>query len=167
MSFSAETKNELARVISNDDYCNMTELAAIVRLAGSIQIAGYRKLNLKITTQPSACRANSRCFSTNVRRTAGYTATRMRSRPWRSNLTTPSTLENRVQSRPIPTFSPAWNLVPTWRTRMEPADTSSPAKRLTPRILGLESRPLRVEPCPFLCAMTLLHFRASSGSLPR
>ena len=30
MSFSAETKNELARVISNDDYCNMTELAAIV-----------------------------------------------------------------------------------------------------------------------------------------
>ena len=49
MSFSAETKNELARVISNDDYCNMT--AAIVRLAGSIQIAGYRKLNLKITTE--------------------------------------------------------------------------------------------------------------------
>lgn len=29
----------------------MTELAAIVRLAGSIQIAGYRKLNLKITTE--------------------------------------------------------------------------------------------------------------------
>lgn len=51
MSFSAETKNELSRVISNDDYCNMTELAAIVRLAGSIQIAGYRKLNLKITTE--------------------------------------------------------------------------------------------------------------------
>src|SRR5699024_5978329 len=45
------TKNELARVISNDDYCNMTELAAIVRLAGSIQITGYRKLNLKITTE--------------------------------------------------------------------------------------------------------------------
>ena len=40
-----------SRVISNDDYCNMTELAAIVRLAGSIQIAGYRKLNLKITTE--------------------------------------------------------------------------------------------------------------------
>ena len=51
MSFSAETKNELARVISEDDYCNKTELAAIVRLAGSIQIAGYRKLNLKITTE--------------------------------------------------------------------------------------------------------------------
>lgn len=51
MSFSAETKNELARVISNYDYCNMTELAAIVRLAGSIQIAGYRKVNLKITTE--------------------------------------------------------------------------------------------------------------------
>ncbi len=34
MSFSAETKNELARVISSDENCNMTELAAIVRLAG-------------------------------------------------------------------------------------------------------------------------------------
>ena len=33
MSFSAETKNELERVISNDDYCNMTELAAIVILS--------------------------------------------------------------------------------------------------------------------------------------
>ena len=51
MSFFFFFKNELARVISNDDYCNMTELAAIVRLAGSIQIAGYRKLNLKITTE--------------------------------------------------------------------------------------------------------------------
>ena len=51
MSFSAETKNELARVISSDENCNMTELAAIVRLAGSIQITGYRKLNLKITTE--------------------------------------------------------------------------------------------------------------------
>src|ERR1043165_1147917 len=55
----------------------------------------------------------------------------------------------------MPTFSPAWNLVPTWRTRIEPAVTASPANRFTPRILGSESRPLRVEPCPFLCAMTL------------
>src|SRR5690606_20591087 len=37
---------------------------------------------------------------------------------------------------------------------MLPAFTSCPAKRLTPRIFGFESRPLRVEPCPFLCAMT-------------
>lgn len=51
MSFSAETKNELARVISENHCCNITELAALVRLAGSIQIVGYKKLNLKITTE--------------------------------------------------------------------------------------------------------------------
>ncbi len=51
MSFSAQTKNELARVFSKDKCCNISELAAIVRLAGSIQIAGYRKLNLKISTE--------------------------------------------------------------------------------------------------------------------
>ncbi len=51
MSFSTETKNELSRVTSSSDSCNITELAAIVRLAGSIQIVGYRKLNLKITTE--------------------------------------------------------------------------------------------------------------------
>ena len=51
MSFSAETKNELARVFSNDKCCNISELSAIVRLSGSIQFAGYKKLNLKISTE--------------------------------------------------------------------------------------------------------------------
>ncbi|HSQ89732.1 DNA-binding protein WhiA [Romboutsia sp.] len=51
MSFSTETKNELARVTSENHCCNITELAALVRLAGSIQIVGYKKLNLKITTE--------------------------------------------------------------------------------------------------------------------
>ncbi|MEG2245866.1 MAG: DNA-binding protein WhiA [Peptostreptococcaceae bacterium] len=51
MSFSAETKNELARVFSEDKCCNISELSAIVRLSGSIQIAGYKKLNLKISTE--------------------------------------------------------------------------------------------------------------------
>ncbi|MCR8746114.1 DNA-binding protein WhiA [Romboutsia lituseburensis] len=51
MSFSAETKNELARITSDNPCCNITELAALVRLAGSIQIVGYKKLNLKITTE--------------------------------------------------------------------------------------------------------------------
>ena len=51
MSFSAETKNELARVFSNDKCCNISELSAIVRLSGSIQLAGYKKLNLKISTE--------------------------------------------------------------------------------------------------------------------
>ena len=38
-------------------------------------------------------------------------------------------------------------------TRVLPAITGSPSKHLTPRILGCESRPFRLEPCPFLCAM--------------
>src|SRR5437899_551659 len=46
---------------------------------------------------------------------------------------------------------------------MLPAVTFSPAKRFTPRIFGLESRPLRVEPWPFLCAMTLC--RLDAGDL--
>src|SRR3954469_15702272 len=36
-----------------------------------------------------------------------------------------------------------------------PPVTNWPAKRLTPSIFGCESRPLREEPCPFLCAMVL------------
>ena len=51
MSFSAETKNELARIFSDKKASNVCELSAIVRLAGSIQISGYKKLNLKISTE--------------------------------------------------------------------------------------------------------------------
>src|SRR3990167_1412894 len=36
---------------------------------------------------------------------------------------------------------------------IEPALTSSPPNAFTPSILGLESRPFRVEPPPFFCAM--------------
>ncbi len=54
MSFSTETKNELTRIISENDSNNLAELAGIIRLAGSIQIAGYGKLNLKVTTELSA-----------------------------------------------------------------------------------------------------------------
>src|SRR5690606_32400808 len=42
---------------------------------------------------------------------------------------------------------------PTWRTRMPPARTNCPPYTLTPRYCGLEPRPLRVEPPPFLCAI--------------
>lgn len=51
MSFSTETKNELARVISDDLFCKKAELSGIVKLAGTIQIAGYKKMNLKISTE--------------------------------------------------------------------------------------------------------------------
>src|SRR5262249_47237138 len=46
------------------------------------------------------------------------------------------------------------NLVPRWRTMIIPALTCWPAPALTPRYLGLESRPFRDEPMPFLCAIS-------------
>ena len=45
------------------------------------------------------------------------------------------------------------NLVPRWRTMMLPALITSPPNFLTPSILGCESRPFRVEPPPFFCAI--------------
>lgn len=51
MSFSAKTKNELSRLISPKKCCNIAELSAIVKLSGSLQLAGNKKINLKITTE--------------------------------------------------------------------------------------------------------------------
>ncbi|WP_024622232.1 DNA-binding protein WhiA [Metaclostridioides mangenotii] len=51
MSFSTDTKNELARILPEERSVAVAELAAIVKSAGSIQIAGYKKINLKILTE--------------------------------------------------------------------------------------------------------------------
>src|SRR5687767_9504933 len=69
----------------------------------------------------------------------------------------PSTLANSVSSLPRPTLAPGLKRVPRWRTRMEPPVTNCPPKRFTPSICGLESRPLRELPTPFLCAMGPLY----------
>lgn len=81
---------------------------------------------------------------------------RLRSRVERrivSNFTTPSIKAKRVSSDPWPTFKPGNTEVPRWRIKIEPAVTFSPPYRLTPSLFELESRPLRVEPVPFLWAM--------------
>ena len=51
MSFSTDTKNELARILPEERSVAVAELAAIVKSAGSLQIAGYKKINLKILTE--------------------------------------------------------------------------------------------------------------------
>jgi hypothetical protein len=51
--------------------------------------------------------------------------------------TVPSTSANSVWSRPMPTLVPAWNLVPRWRTMIEPADTSLAAEHLHAQHLRL------------------------------
>src|SRR6202789_2089267 len=67
----------------------------------------------------------------------------------------------------MPTPSPAWNLVPRWRTITLPPATVSPPNSFTPSILGLESRPLREEPPAFLCAMTYSLARRDAEHLHR
>src|SRR6056297_1213170 len=108
-----------------------------------------------------------RCLVVAADYSAGSTETNLRDGLPRSrNTTLPSASANRVWSRPTPTLSPAWKRVPRWRTRMLPASTRSPPKRLTPRNLGFESRPLRVEPPAFLCAICLaLHTGNDIGDL--
>lgn len=54
MSFSANTKNELSRIVSEDDCCPLTELAALVRMNGTIQLSGLKNINLKFTTENAA-----------------------------------------------------------------------------------------------------------------
>src|SRR5437879_4795336 len=53
----------------------------------------------------------------------------------------------------MPVPAPGRNFVPRWRTRIIPALTSWPAKIFAPSIFGFESRPLREDPSPFLCAI--------------
>src|SRR3954466_3268569 len=72
------------------------------------------------------------------------------------NSTEPAALANRVSSPPRPTFTPGWKWVPRWRTMISPALTTWPPNRFTPRRCALESRPLRVELAPFLCAIAVL-----------
>ncbi len=54
MSFSAVTKNELARVIGQRSCCRLAELAALVKMDGSIQLSGGRQLSLNIITENAA-----------------------------------------------------------------------------------------------------------------
>lgn len=54
MSFSSTTKNELSRIQSADQCCGLAELAALVRMSGTIQIMGMKRINLKFTTENAA-----------------------------------------------------------------------------------------------------------------
>ena len=54
MSFSATTKNELSRIPLAEGCCSIAELAALVRMNGTIQISGMKKVNLKFTTENAA-----------------------------------------------------------------------------------------------------------------
>ncbi|SNS89436.1 hypothetical protein SAMN05446037_102612 [Anaerovirgula multivorans] len=57
MSFSANTKSELARIFPEEHCCKLAELAALIRMSGTLQLTGLKKFNLKISTEnPSTAR---------------------------------------------------------------------------------------------------------------
>src|SRR6266849_5543016 len=85
---------------------------------------------------------------------AGMTLTLRRSSRAAVYFTSPATSAKSVWSFPTPTFSPARRRVPRWRTSTVPASTREPANSFTPSRWPAESRPLRVEPAPFLCAIS-------------
>ncbi len=57
MSFSATTKNELARVIPENKCCQLAEISGFIRMCGTIQLSGHGKMNIKLVTEnPAAAR---------------------------------------------------------------------------------------------------------------
>lgn len=54
MSFSAVTKNELARVVGQRSCCRLAELSALIKMDGSVQISSGQRLSLHITTENAA-----------------------------------------------------------------------------------------------------------------
>ncbi|MCD5415292.1 MAG: DNA-binding protein WhiA [Clostridiales bacterium] len=54
MSFSARTKGEIARIKSVNACCQLAELAALVRMSGSLHIQGHKKLSFDLITENAA-----------------------------------------------------------------------------------------------------------------
>ncbi|MDO7787918.1 DNA-binding protein WhiA [Desulforamulus aquiferis] len=54
MSFSAITKDELARVVGSKNCCRLSELAALIKMDGSVQISGLKQTSLNIVTENAA-----------------------------------------------------------------------------------------------------------------
>ena len=54
MSFSTDTKNELARLNPEKKCCMLAEIAGFIRMCGSMRLAGGGKVKLIITTDNAA-----------------------------------------------------------------------------------------------------------------
>ncbi|MEG2199349.1 MAG: DNA-binding protein WhiA [Anaerovorax sp.] len=54
MSFSANTKNELARLELEKQCCKLAEIAGFIRMCGAIRLSGGGKISVKITTENAA-----------------------------------------------------------------------------------------------------------------
>jgi cell division protein WhiA len=57
MSFSTNTKEELARIIPEKKCCQMAELAALIRMSGTLEFAGLNEMHIQLSTEnPSTAR---------------------------------------------------------------------------------------------------------------
>ena len=54
MSFSLDTKNELARIVPEKKCCMLAEIAGFMRIAGSIRLVGLGKFEIVMTTSNPA-----------------------------------------------------------------------------------------------------------------
>jgi DNA-binding protein WhiA len=54
LSFSADVKNELARVTDGQECCPVAELAALMRMGGTMLIGGHSNLGITFTTENAA-----------------------------------------------------------------------------------------------------------------
>lgn len=54
MSFSVITKNELAKIFGQSSCCRLAELAALVKIGGSVQLAGRSRMALNVNTENAA-----------------------------------------------------------------------------------------------------------------
>lgn len=54
MSFSSKTKNELVRKMFENKCCQLAEASALIRMSGTIQLVGLKRVNLRITTENPA-----------------------------------------------------------------------------------------------------------------
>ena len=51
MSFSSRAKNEICRIDLRRSCCKLAELAALIHTSGIIQLAGKRRVGLKVSTE--------------------------------------------------------------------------------------------------------------------
>lgn len=77
MSFSLDTKNELARIVPEKKCCMLAEIAAFIRFSGSVGLAGGGKFRIVMTTENNAIARHylvliKKYFSVNAEIEVGY-----------------------------------------------------------------------------------------------
>ena len=59
MSFTAEVKDELSRIEPKRQCCLKAELAALVRIEGTLHITGPQRYRLEVARSSSCCTAST------------------------------------------------------------------------------------------------------------